>query len=66
MLTRSPTLTACRWISDELGINAYCRMIHLRRLPMASYDRRWDIWTLDPEALSEGCAGPEMPVEIMV
>jgi hypothetical protein len=53
-------------VSDELGVNAYCRIGALRWLPLAAYDRRHDVWTLDPAHLSPGCGGPDVPEEIII
>lgn len=54
------------WVADELGVSAFCPLGALRRLPLRGYDRRHDVWTLDPGSLSDGCAGPELPEEIII
>lgn len=54
-----------RWVADELSPSAYVRLDTLRTLPVAAYDRRFDVWTVTAP-LSDGCGGPELPEEVMV
>ena len=54
-----------RWLPDDLGIPSFARLHELRKLPIAQYDGRYDIWTIDA-ALSQGCGGPDLPEEIML
>ena len=55
----------CRWLPDDLGVPSFARLRELRKLPIAQYDGRYDIWTIEA-ALSEGCGGPDLPEEIML
>ena len=66
-LKRRPTgvAWACRWFPDDLGIPSFARLHELRKLPVAHYDGRYDIWTIEA-VLSEGCGGPELPEEVML
>ena len=59
------TLVVARWLPDELGDVSFARLQELTTLPVADYDGRYDIWTID-EPLSEGCSGPALPEEIML
>ncbi|BDA46467.1 probable chaperone protein DnaJ at N-terminal half [Coccomyxa sp. Obi] len=54
-----------RWFPDDLGIPSFARLGELRKLPVADYDGRYDIWVIKAP-LSEGCGGPELPEEIML
>ncbi|KAK9842878.1 hypothetical protein WJX74_003834 [Apatococcus lobatus] len=54
-----------RWLPDELGDVSFVRLQELTSLPVAEYDGRYDIWTIDVP-LSEGCSGPALPEEIML
>ncbi|KAK9906520.1 hypothetical protein WJX75_003297 [Coccomyxa subellipsoidea] len=54
-----------RWLPDDLGIPSFARLGDLRKLPIADYDGRYDIWVINAP-LSEGCGGPELPEEIML
>ena len=55
----------CRWIPDEIGCSAFCELASLKKIPVTSYDTRFDIWVIDA-ALSEGCGGPEIVEEIVL
>lgn len=55
----------CRWFPDDLGIPSFARLGELRKLPVADYDGRYDIWVIRAP-LSEGCGGPELPEEIIL
>lgn len=54
-----------RWIPDELSPPAFARLAALRRVPVATYDPRFDVWLITVP-LSEGCGGPELPEEMVV
>ena len=54
-----------RWTPDDLGIPSFARLGELRKLSIAEYDSRYDVWTIT-EPLSEGCSGPELPEEVML
>ena len=54
-----------RWMPDDLGVPSFARLAELRKLPIADYDSRYDVWTITA-ALSEGCGGPELPEEVML
>ncbi len=55
----------CRWLPDELGDVSFAKLQDLKPLPVAAYDGRHDIWTIEAQ-LSEGCAGPSLPEEVML
>ena len=59
------TLSFRSWIPDDLGVPSFARLPELRPLPVASFDKRFDVWRIDAE-LSPGCGGPELPEEIML
>jgi hypothetical protein len=52
-------------VPDELSPSAYVRLPELRQVPVAAYDRRWDVWTIEAP-LSDGCGGPELGEEVML
>ncbi|KAK9845473.1 hypothetical protein WJX81_007397 [Elliptochloris bilobata] len=54
-----------RWIKDDLGIPSIARLGELVVLPVAAFDRRFDVWTINAE-LSDGCGSPELPEEVML
>ncbi|CAD7699107.1 unnamed protein product [Ostreobium quekettii] len=54
-----------RWIPDELGCSAFCRLGDLSVVPVSEYDSRFDVWTIVAE-LSPGCGGPEIVEEVML
>lgn len=54
-----------RWIPDEIGSSAFCDLGSLKRIPVDSYDGRFDVWLINSE-LSEGCGGPEIVEEIVL
>ena len=71
VLLHSPapyTLTpvcADRWIKDDLGVPSFARLGDLVVVPVAAFDGRYDIWTIDA-GLSSGCGSPELPEEVML
>ena len=62
--TKHP-LCDSRWIPDEIGCSAFCDLSSLVKIPVVSYDNRFDIWVIESE-LSDGCGGPEIVEEIML
>ena len=62
---RNGVAGACRWLPDDLGIPSFARLHELRTVPVAHYDGRYDIWTIEA-VLSEGCGSPELPEEVML
>ena len=54
-----------RWVKDDLGIPSFARLGELVVLPVAAFDGRYDVWTIDAE-LSPGCGSPELPEEVML
>lgn len=54
-----------RWIPDELGCSAFCDLSLLKKIPVKSYDNRFDVWEFETQ-LSEGCGGPEIVEEIIL
>jgi hypothetical protein len=54
-----------RWIPDELASPAFAPVELLSTIPVASFDSRFDVWEINVP-LSDGCAGPELPEEIML
>ena len=69
VLLRPAALTAAsacgRWVKDDLGIPSFARLGELVVLPVAAFDGRYDVWTIDAE-LSPGCGSPELPEEVML
>lgn len=62
--TLTPVCSA-RWIKDDLGIPSFARLGDLVVVPVAAFDGRHDIWTIDA-GLSPGCGSPELPEEVML
>lgn len=52
-------------MKDDLGIPSFARLSELVVLPVAAFDGRYDVWTIDA-ALSPGCGSPELPEEVML
>lgn len=53
------------WCPDDLASPAFCHLDDLRPIPVAAYDARFDRWTIE-EVLPDGCAGPDLPEEIIL
>jgi hypothetical protein len=53
------------WVKDELSPSAYPRLGSLIPIPVAGYDRRFDVWRVEAP-LGEGCGGPELGEEVML
>jgi hypothetical protein len=53
------------WVKDELSPSAYPRLGSLIVIPVAGYDRRFDVWRVEAP-LGEGCGGPELGEEVML
>eukprot|EP00210_Caulerpa_lentillifera_P005719 g5469.t1 len=61
---RQKFTNSTKWIPDEIGCSAFCDLKDLKRIPIKSYDKRFDVWEFDC-ALSEDCSGPEIVEEIV-
>ncbi len=50
------------WLLD---LHDYCPCPCAQVVPVAAYDGRFDVWTIDA-LLSDGCDGPALPEEVML